>query len=216
MDERLLDKFMDMIKNDIWGLSFRKEEGENKTTLSFKYDKEKNIIVYEKEVLFNKQLSSTSGAFDSKDDVLTLLEENSFISEAIQCIEQRIEKEGRFNALKSSMMEQIESMGLNEEQKEIMFAIIDKTTQLSERVGMGNRVYLVSTSDYWEHVRVTDNSRWSDTGENLHLQLVQAMEDPEGVKHHNYPNITFGELVARILDSPLVSKNITNNKSNKK
>ena len=146
------------------------------------------------------------GVVKTSEEVVSIVEQSTLLSEVTEYVQSRIDKEERFKALKVEMTDKLNEMNLSEEQMATMISVIEITTQLSDTVGMGNRVYLNATSDYWEHVRVTDRTRWSDTGENLHLQLVQAMEDPEGVKHHNYPQYTFEELVGRILESPLVEK----------
>ena len=106
--------------------------------------------------------------------------------------------------LKEDMLSRLEKMDLDAEQKKLVISVINKVTQLSVRVGMANRVYLVSDGDYSEHVRVTGPNKWNDEGEELHLQLIQTMD--LGVKHHGYPDLSFEEIVGKILSSPLLAK----------
>ena len=203
MQETIVNKLMEMIKSDIMSVSIRVFNDDKEAFLSFKYDKEKDCIDYEYYVNENKV---NRGVVKTSEEVVSIVEQSTLLSEVTEYVQSRIDKEERFKALKVEMTDKLNEMNLSEEQMATMISVIEITTQLSDIVGMGNRVYLNATSDYWEHVRVTDRTRWSDTGENLHLQLVQAMEDPEGVKHHNYPQYTFEELVGRILESPLVEK----------
>ena len=203
MQETIVNKLMEMIKSDIMSVSIRVFNDDKEAFLSFKYDKEKDCIDYEYYVNENKV---NRGVVKTYEEVVSIVEQSTLLSEVTEYVQSRIDKEERFKALKVEMTDKLNEMNLSEEQMATMISVIEITTQLSDTVGMGNRVYLNATSDYWEHVRVTDRTRWSDTGENLHLQLVQAMEDPEGVKHHNYPQYTFEELVGRILESPLVEK----------
>jgi hypothetical protein len=47
-----------------------------------------------------------------------------------------------------------------------------------------------------------------DDGEGLHLQFVQAAADSLGKKEHEYLDLTFEEVVKRILESPLVKRRV--------
>jgi len=121
----------------------------------------------------------------------------------------RLDKERKVQELKEDLLSRLESMGLDDNQKKLVISVIDRVTQISERVGMANRVYLVLDGDYNEHIRVTGPSKWNDEGEELHLQLIQSMDD--GVKHHNYPDLSFEEIVGKILSSSVIAKEVDKN-----
>lgn len=67
----------------------------------------------------------------------------------------RLDKERKVQELKEDLLSRLESMVLDDDQKKLVISVIDRVTQISERVGMANRVYLELDGDYSEHIRVT-------------------------------------------------------------
>lgn len=205
MGKELMDKFINMIMTDIGGTSVSKRVGDLNIIINFDYDTEKDIITYERGVFSSKGFTQIDKGVLKNIAALSKLIEKSDMSKEFELkVKSRIDKERKLQELKEDMLSRLEKMDLDAEQKKLVISVINKVTQLSERVGMANRVYLVSDGDYSEHVRVTGPSKWNDEGEELHLQLIQAMD--LGVKHHGYPDLSFEEIVGKILSSPLLAK----------
>jgi hypothetical protein len=205
MGKELMDKFINMIMTDIGGTSVSKRVGDLNIIIKFNYDTEKDIITYERGVFSSKGFTQIDKGVLKNIAALSKLIEKSDMSKEFELkVKSRIDKERKLQELKEDMLSRLEKMDLDAEQKKLVISVINKVTQLSVRVGMANRVYLVSDGDYSEHVRVTGPSKWNDEGEELHLQLIQAMD--LGVKHHGYPDLSFEEIVGKILSSPLLAK----------
>lgn len=205
MSKELMDKFINMIMTDIGGTSVSKKVGDLNIIINFDYDAEKDIITYERGVFSSRGfISVDKGLLKNIVDISKLIERSDMSKEVEAKVNTRLDKERKVQELREDLLSRLESMGLDDDQKKLVISVIERVTQLSERVGMANRVYLVLDGDYSEHVRVTGPSKWNDEGEELHLQLIQSMDD--GVKHHNYPDLSFEEIVGKILSSSVIAK----------
>lgn len=214
MDQVTMDKLIEMIKGDLIGVSVSKKVDSVFTSINFRYDKEKDIVSYETSVYDSKtkENKATNGVITNADQIANLFDKMGLEAAAIEVVQNRIARETKFLRAKQSMIDKLKNMDLLPLENEIMMEVIEKVTCLPEIVGMGNRVTLSSTPDAYEHVRLADHTRWGDSGDKLHLQLVQTMEDSTGTKHRNYPDLTFEELVGRILDSDLVKSRVAESK----
>ena len=214
MDQATMDKLIEMIKGDILGVSISKKVDRVFTGITFRYDKEKDEVSYESDIYNDttKERKVKNGIITNADQIANMLAALGLESVAIETVQSRIAKESKYLSAKQSMVDKLKNIDLLPEEKAIILEVIDTTCQLGDVVGMGNRVTLNSTPDFYEHVRLADQSRWSDTGGKLHLQLVQTVEDSSGTKHKNYPFLEFDELVGRILDSEYFKNKVKNSK----
>ena len=204
MENVIYEKFIDLVKKDICGVTLRKETDVEKVILAMRYDGEKEDFNYNFITIVDGDIKEVNGSFTDFQQLVYYINEVGLINELITFVEGRISKEKRFLELRKELIGQLDQMNLSEEQIKVLLGVITQVTQLSEVVGMANRVCICSTPDYWEEVRVTDDSRWNDSGEVLHLQLVQAFDDPAGRMHHGYPELSFEEIVGKILNSSLI------------
>lgn len=107
------------------------------------------------------------------------------------------------------MLSQLSSMDLPIENRLLMETIIDIVSQLPERVGTGNRVNITQEENYSEHLRLADNTGWSTSGAELHLQLVKRID--ANMTFHDYPKLSFPEIVEYVS-----SKNLAIDKQEEK
>lgn len=206
MNENMIfEKFIEMIKGDLLGASINLKDKGMITSLSFKYDKKDNLYKYSYYTLIDSVKDEVNGELTNEEEVLNLINSHDLYNVMTAIVERRLEKEQKYSELREQSISAVNEMRLDDVQKNFIISVIEKVTQLSEVVGMGNRVYFVNTPDYKEHIRVTDSSKWQEYGDELHLQLVQVMETPNG-KQHNYPDMTFEELVGFIRNSPLMKR----------
>lgn len=208
MDQVTMDKFIEMIKGDIMGVSVSKKEGKIFTSINFKYDKEKDIVSYDSSIYDDatKHNNANKGIISNVDEIVTLASKMGLENELVETVKRRLSKEKMYLSAKQKMISKLDILGLDKDQKAIVLRVIDQVSQLSEVVGMGNRVVLESGPDFSEHVRLADQTKWDSSNGALHLQLVQTVEDSSGTKHRNYPTLTFEELVGRILNSSVLKK----------
>lgn len=202
-------KMIEMIHSDISGIDFYSEDIEYARTYRINYEPEKNnyyidYFTNEKDDP-SRELSRQSRKEGlSLDEIITFLNLNSLASQIDSKYEARINKEKRYSDAKNKMLETLNSMeNISIEHRVLMEYIIDKTTQLPEIVGTGNRINIVDEPDYNEHLRLADNTRWDDKGE-LHLQLVKKMSF-NGMTFRDYPILGFEEIVNYVATKNLLT-----------
>ena len=204
----IFEKFIEMVKGDLNGSVLNAKYDDVTRSLSFKYDVEANNFNYVYCSIKEMDKDETTGIVSTEEEVRELITDYSLDNVLEAAVKMRIEKETRYKELREQLLSQLEEMSLTATEKDIIVSIINQTTELFEVVGMKNRVYLISTPGYWEHVRIADESNLGDDGEGLHLQFVQAAADSLGKKEHEYLDLTFEEVVKRILESPLVKRRV--------
>lgn len=206
IDQVTMDKLVEMIKGDLTGVSICKKVDRVFTDVTFRYDKENDVVSYETSVYDDKtkDRKEDKGVITNVDQIVTLVTRMGLDTKLVEVVKVRFEKEERVLRVKQSMLDRIKNMDLLPVEKQVLLEIIEQTCQLSEVVGMGNRVIINQTPDAFDQVRLTDQTCWADNGGKLHLQLVQTMTDSSGTNHRNYPRMSFEELVGIILDSQLL------------
>lgn len=206
MDQVTMDKLIEMIRGDLMGVSINKKVDSVFTGVTFRYDKENDVVSYESSVYDDKtkDRKEDKGVITNVDQIVTLVTRMGLESKLIEVVKSRFEKEERVLRVKQSMLDRIKNMDLLPIEKQVLLEIVEQTCQLSEVVGMGNRVIINQTPDMFDQVRLTDQTCWADNGGKLHLQLVQTVTDSSGTNHRNYPRMSFEELVGIILDSQLL------------
>lgn len=214
MDQATMDKLIEMIRGDLLSVSISKKVDKVFTSITFHYDKEKDVVSYEAGTYNDatKERNEKKGVVTNADQIANMLVDYDLETAAIEAVQSRLAKESKYLRAKQSMVDKLRNMDLLPAERKILLKVIETTCQLGEVVGMGNRVTLNSTPDFYEHVRLADQSRWSDTGGKLHLQLVQTAEDSAGTKHRNYPFFEFEELVGRILESEYFKEQVKSSK----
>lgn len=200
-----MDKLIEMIRGDLTGVSISKKVDSVFTSVTFRYDKENEVVSYESSVYDNKTMDrkEDKGVITNVDQIVTLVTRMGLESKLIEVVKSRFEKEEHVLRVKQSMLDRIKNMDILPIEKQVLLEIVEQTCQLSEVVGMGNRVIINQTPDMFDQVRLTDQTCWADNGGKLHLQLVQTFTD-SGTNHRNYPRMSFEELVGIILDSQLL------------
>lgn len=207
MEGSIIEKIYDMIKRDILGVSLSKRDGDMKFNIYFRYDEASDIVSYVIVRTNGDVRSENKGIVTNEEELFNLFRTYELQEAVTKAVNLRIEKEAKYQTLRDQMMERIGSMNLSDRPRVAMTNIINKTTQLSEYVGNQNRVTINKTDDVVDQLRVTDETNVGIGGENLHLQLVQTVEDSSGDKFRNYPKMSFEELVAYILSSEYVLPN---------
>lgn len=207
MEGSIIEKIYDMIKRDILGVSLSKRDGDMKFNIYFRYDEASDIVSYVIVRTNGDVKSENKGIVTNEEELFNLFRTYELQEAVTKAVNLRIEKEAKYQTLRDQMMERIGSMNLSDRPRVAMTNIINKTTQLSEYVGNQNRVTINKTDDVVDQLRVTDETNVGISGENLHLQLVQTVEDSSGDKFRNYPKMSFEELVAYILSSEYVLPN---------
>ena len=119
-----------------------------------------------------KDRKEDKGIITNVDQIVTLVTKMGLDSALIETVKARFEKEERVLRVKQSMLDRIKNMDLLPIEKQVLLEIVEQTCQLSEVVGMGNRVIINQTPDTFDQVRLTDQTCWADNGGKLHLQLV--------------------------------------------
>ena len=210
MDKGVMDKLIEMIRGDLTGVSISKKVDSVFTSVTFRYDKENEVVSYESSVYDNKtkDRKEDKGVITNVDQIVTLVTRMGLESKLIEVVKSRFEKEERVLRVKQSMLDRIKNMDLLPIEKQVLLEIVEQTCQLSEVVGNGNRVIINQIPDMFDQVRLTDHTCWDDNGGKLHLQLVQTITDSSGTNHRSYPRMSFEELVGIILDSQLLKAKV--------
>ena len=226
MDKALIEKFVEMI---IHGGVFLKKNSEDKLiSLHFEYNREKDVIECQKKVINRKaikwakhgnyHLVSLVSLFynpwkekvskfycKNVEDVMSIVKEHDCLEQAERKIKDIIRSELRLEKVKLSLIQKVEKMNLNEEDKKVILDVIVILT----RSEFPDRIYLVSRPGYTEHVRLADKSMWNNEGDDLHLQIVKRMETDIPPGHlTDYPDLSFEEVVDIILKSLIIRDEI--------
>ena len=105
----------------------------------------------------------------------------------------------RYKILKERLYQEIETMEIDEKDK-------DKVKRIIESIcDVGKRMYIKSNDiSFSEHLRIADESGWRHDGDKLGVQLVQSVRDENGVTDHNYPKKSLSDIIEYIREKEII------------
>jgi len=192
-----ITKLIEIIQHDIIGLSFESGIEDEKKQIKVKYNNENKLYFIEIYAKNGKEVKSSSKI----EDIIIFLGNDEYGPKVTQFLDIRKKRENIYQEAKANLLNQLNTINISDIDKEKMRIIIEQVSQLSDRVGMGNRFYI----NNYEHLRLADESRFDDIGNNLHLQLVRRQESPNGMMMTDYPDLTFEQLIMYLCGNNLLN-----------
>ena len=142
MESNMIEKFFDMLKRDVLGISLTKKEEDIDFYIYFKCDFKKDLVSY---VIVRKNdefRTENKGIVTNEEELYNLIYSYNLEDSAEKMVNFRLSKERKYRDVRKYLLNKIEKMDLNVHQRAILTSIILKTTELSEYVGKGNVVVI--------------------------------------------------------------------------
>lgn len=201
-NDKINKKLIEIIKFDLLGLHFAYIENEDKCEVEVRYNKDNDT--YKISVYSDKNQKTDDNISESQ--VLAFLNQQQIKEILWKLCEERVSKEKKYEETKNLLLSQLKKLEISDSDKLVIQQIIEQVCQLSEHVGMQNRVYLNQNV----HLRLVGQSNWHSEGEQLHLQLVCRTYDGN-MNHTIYPKLSFEQIVDFVVKENNLGANIQSN-----